>query len=133
MKHLRNPKVSAVGGPSLFPPGAPLQERLFAVVQTSWLAFGPSRARYMPVGGIRRTSEKELIGCNLLVRRRTILEIGGFDEGMFPNEENALLERLRFDRRTALSQVEGQRHSGQLIYDPRFIVHRRRPSSISRT
>ena len=104
--------VVVVGGPNVCPPDAPPLEQAFAAVMGSWLAFGPSRARYTPVGEARASGEKELILCNLMGRRDALLAAGGFDEALYPNEENALMDEL-------------QRRGGKLIYDPAFIVHRR--------
>ena len=82
----------------------------------SWLAFGPSCSRYRAVSVLRESSEKELILCNLLARRKDMLELGGFDESLYPNEENALMDEL-------------QKRGGKLLYDPDLFVHRRpRPS-----
>ena len=114
--HLSDPSVKMIGGPNLCPPDAPPLEKVFAVVLASWLAFGPSRARYAGVGNVRATSEKELILCNLLARRPDTLALGGFNEALYPNEENALMDEL-------------QKRGGRLLYDPQFCVHRRpRPS-----
>ena len=110
--HFSDARVKMVGGPNLCPPGAPALEQVFALVLASWLAFGPSCVRYAAVGRVRPASEKELILCNLLARRGAMLELGGFDESLYPNEENALMDEL-------------QKRGGKLIYDPRFIVHRR--------
>jgi len=110
--HFQNPKVRMIGGPNLCPPDAPALEQIFAVVLSSWLAFGPSRARYAAVGAVRETGEKELILCNLIARRDAMLELGGFNEALYPNEENALMDEL-------------QKRGGKLIYDPQLIVHRR--------
>ena len=110
--HFRSDEVKMVGGPNLCPPEAPFIEQVFAVVLASWLAFGPSRARYVAVGEVRSTSEKELILCNLLARRADLEQAGGFDEALYPNEENALMDAL-------------QRQGGRLLYDPRFSVQRR--------
>jgi succinoglycan biosynthesis protein ExoA len=110
--HFKDPEVVMVGGPNLCPPEAPEREQAFALVLGSWLAFGPSRARYTPVGFTRATSEKELILCNLIARRDAILELGGFNEALYPNEENALMDAL-------------QQRGGKLIYDPAFRVQRR--------
>jgi hypothetical protein len=79
---------------------------------STWLAFGPSRARYCATGGVRESGEKELILCNLVARRAALLELGGFDESLYPNEENALMDDL---------QAKG----GKMIYDPELIVYRR--------
>ena len=112
VEHFRDPNVQMVGGPNLCPPDAPFLEQVFAVVLASWIAFGPSRARYDRVGAARVSGEKELILCNLLARRATMLELGGFDEALYPNEENALMDEL-------------QKRGGKLIYDPDVIAHRR--------
>jgi succinoglycan biosynthesis protein ExoA len=116
--HFRDPKVQMVGGPNVCPPEAPPLEQVFARVLASWLAFGPSRARYAPVGQVRATSEKELILCNLVARRQAMLELGGFDEALYPNEENALMDEL-------------QKRGGKLIYDPQLLVQRRPRSSLN--
>ena len=112
VEHFRDPKVQMVGGPNLCPADAPFLEQVFAVVLGSWIAFGPSRARYDRVGAVRASGEKELILCNLLARRATMLELGGFDEALYPNEENALMDEL-------------QKRGGKLIYDPGVVAHRR--------
>lgn len=109
--HFADQKVKMVGGPNVCPPDAPPLEKVFAFVLASWLAFGPSRARYTPVGTKRETGEKELILCNLIARRAAVMELGGFNEALYPNEENALMDEL-------------QKRGGKLIYDPEFLVHR---------
>ena len=118
LAHFQDPQVQMVGGPNLCPPEAPKLERVFAVVLSSWLAFGPSRARYAPVGAARPASEKELILCNLIARRGILLELGGFDESLYPNEENALMDEI-------------QKRGGHLIYDPEFVVYRRPRPTLS--
>src|SRR5213594_934057 len=110
--HFTNPEVKMVGGPNVCPKDAPWLERLFAVVLGSGLAVGPSRARYTPVGTLRESSEKELILCNLISRRDVLIELGGFDESLYPNEENALMDDI-------------QKRGGKLLYDPEVVVERR--------
>lgn len=114
---LQDPSVKMIGGPNCCPAEAPGLEKVFALVLASALAFGPSRARYAPVGQVRESSEKELILCNLLARRDALLELGGFNEALYPNEENALMDEL-------------QKRGGKLIYDPDFLVFRRPRSSL---
>ena len=111
-EHFARPDVQMVGGPNVCPTDAPWVERVFAVALSSWLAFGPSRARYAPVGRLRESSEKELILCNLIARRQTLVDLGGFDESLYPNEENALMDDI-------------QKRGGKLLYDPDIIVERR--------
>lgn len=112
VEHFRDPRVEMVGGPNICPADAPLLEKVFAAVLSSWLAFGPSRARYASSGKPRNTTEKELILCNLLARRKAMLDMGGFNEALYPNEENALMDEL-------------QKRGGILKYDPDLIVFRR--------
>ncbi|MDW8310896.1 MAG: glycosyltransferase family 2 protein [Verrucomicrobiales bacterium] len=112
LAHFEDPNVVMVGGPNICPLDAPEHEQVFALVLASWLAFGPSRARYTPVGFTRATSEKELILCNLIARRDALLALGGFNEALYPNEENALMDQL-------------QQRGGKLIYDPAFLAYRR--------
>jgi cellulose synthase/poly-beta-1,6-N-acetylglucosamine synthase-like glycosyltransferase len=109
--HFSDPDVKMVGGPNICPADAPPLEQKFALVLGSW-ALGPSRARYTPVGTVRQTSEKELILCNLVARREALLELGGFNEKLYPNEENALMDELQAD-------------GGKLLYDSQLIVRRR--------
>ena len=104
--------VQMVGGPNLCPLDAPQIEKEFATVMANSLAFGPSRARYAPIGTLRESSEKELILCNLIARRSAFLEAGGFDEALYPNEENALMDEL-------------SKRGGKLLYDPEFVAERR--------
>lgn len=110
--HFQDPKVQMVGGPNLCPADAPGLEQCFALAMASWLAFGPSRARYIAVGKTRVSGEKELILCNLIARRPAMLELGGFDESLYPNEENALMDELA-------------KRGGIMLYDPEFLVYRR--------
>ena len=112
VRHFADATVQMAGGPNVCPNDAPPLEQVFAAVLSSWLAFGPSRARYVSVGKVRPTSEKELILCNLIARRETLLAAGGFNQALYPNEENALMDDL-------------QKRGGKLIYDPELIVYRR--------
>ncbi len=112
LTHFAHSDVQMVGGPNVCPSNAPRIEKIFSLVLGSFLAFASSRARYTPVGAARAASEKELILCNLMARRSALLESGGFNEALYPNEENAMMDDL-------------QRRGGRLIYDPELVVFRR--------
>lgn len=117
VRHFERANVKMVGGPNVCPADAPWLEKVFALVLGSWLGFFTSRARYITVGTVRETSEKELILCNLVARRQVMLDLGGFNEALYPNEENALMDEL-------------QKTGGKLIYDPQFVVTRRPRSNL---
>lgn len=112
LRHLSDAAVCVIGGPNTCPESAPGLEHAFAGAMSNKLAFGPSAARYRPIGAVRPTTEKELILCNLLMKRSAFLAAGGFDEALYPNEENALLDTL---------VAKG----GKLLYDPEMVVERR--------
>lgn len=106
----RDPTLGAVGGPaeSLPKPGFPA---LAATVLGEPWVMGKSAARYRALGRPRFTDERELILCNLCVRRSVFEEAGGFNEALYPNEENEFLERLR-------------RRGARLLYRPDALVKR---------
>lgn len=111
VRHFSDPQVKVVGGPNVCPPDAPLFERVLGLVMGSWLAFGPSRTRYHPVGKLRECGEKELISSHLIARRDAVLEVG-FDPKLWPNEENAMMNGIK-------------QRGGKLLYDPEFLSRRR--------
>ncbi len=111
VRHYDDPSVSVAGGPSLTPDtDTPLQHS-FSMVFTSAFGGGAMRNRYQRTGGVRITCDRELILCNLSFRRESFLAHGGFDERLYPNEENELLERI-------------MRDGGRLIHDPDLAVFR---------
>jgi len=117
VRHYDEPAVAAAGGPSLTPDtDSPLQHS-FALALASVIGGGGMRNRYRQMGEVRATCDRELILCNLSFRRELFLSHGGFDERLYPNEENELLERIR-------------RGGGRLIHDPGLAVFRSQRSSL---
>jgi GT2 family glycosyltransferase len=110
----REPDLSAVGGPALYE-GASFSGRLSAALLSEPLVTGRSASRYAARGRGRRSDERELILANLAVRRTAFERAGGFEESLYPNEENLLLERLR-DLRLPIR------------YEPSAVVTRPAPS-----
>lgn len=94
--------VAVVGGPSITPAGdSPLQQ-LIGYALASVFGSGAVYNRYRASGDTRKTTDKELILCNLAVRRSVFADLNGFNECLYPNEENEFLERVRSAGHTLL-------------------------------
>ena len=87
--------LEVVGGPVLLPAAAAPLEVIFQSLLSHSLLTGASSARYGSHGNLRKCDDAQLILCNLAVRRDLFLESSGFDERLYPNEENEWLTRLR--------------------------------------
>ncbi|MBI1920657.1 MAG: glycosyltransferase [Geobacter sp.] len=110
-RHFDATGVVAVGGPSLTPATDSSLQRAFGLAFASIFGGGGVRTRYWKTGRARSTGDHELILCNLSFRREQFLDHGGFDERLYPNEENELMDRL-------------VKSGGTLIHDPDLAVSR---------
>jgi len=105
--------VAGVGGPNLTNLSDSILQKAFGCALASRFAHARMSSRYRPEGKARTASEKELILCNLSVRKSIFLEEGGFNESLYPNEENEFINRLT-------------RKGYRFIYDPDLVVYRSR-------
>lgn len=105
VSHLQDPNVAIAGGPSIKPDKLSLLPYIFGKTFESIFCTGASRNRYVRSGKVRETTEKEIILCNMVMRREDFLIFGGLNERLYPNEENELMEKVR---------VSGKK----IIYDP---------------
>ena len=94
LDNMSDPSVAAVGGPSLTPEGDSRLQQLVGYALASAFGSGAVHNRYRVHGQTRETTDKELILCNLAVRRSVFMDCGGFNERLYPNEENEFLERV---------------------------------------
>ena len=116
--HYEDKDTAVVGGPSLTPSTDGTLQRCIGYVLGSYFGTLTMHARYSSVGKVRWSSEKELITCNLSLRREVFCKEGGFNEAIFPNDETELLSRLA--------------HRGhKIIYDPSVFVERSQRRSFS--
>jgi GT2 family glycosyltransferase len=100
-----------LGGPSLTPQSDNIIQKTFGATLSSIWATGPSSARYKAKGKMRQTDEKELILCNMFVRKEVFENCGLFREDLYPNEENEFLNRAA-------------KLKYKIIYSPDIYVHR---------
>jgi len=123
--------VAVAGGPSLTPSSDSLLQRLFGSALSSLLGAGAVRNRYRASGATRSTTDKELILCNLAMRRTVFIDSGGFDERLYPNEENELLDRIvargmKLIHSPAMAVFRSQRRSLRLFIRQMFSYGRGR-------
>ena len=88
------PFVSGVGGPIITAPTDGFLPQGFGLALSSPFGGSSIRARYKRLGVERRGTENELILANLSFRKSVFLGAGGFNENLYPNEENELLNKL---------------------------------------
>jgi len=91
---MSDPAVAVVGGPSLTPDEDSWLQQLFGQALASKFGSGAVSNRYRAHGETRKTTDKELILCNLAVRRSVFIDLNGFNECLYPNEENEFMERV---------------------------------------
>ncbi|MBI5416829.1 glycosyltransferase [Candidatus Poribacteria bacterium] len=118
IKHFFDPKTAAVGGPNLTPISDTFLQRCFNMGLSSKFANGKVSARYTKIGKIRESNEKELILCNLCVKRSIYMSMNGLNETIYPNEENEFMNRLN-------------KNGYKLIYDPDAFIYRSRRKNFS--
>ena len=90
-----HPEAAVLGGPELTPDTDSILQKSFGAVFSSPFAAGRSSFRYARGGALRESSEKELILCNMFIRKEVFEELKGFDERLYPNEENEFLSRVK--------------------------------------
>ncbi|MHB8172920.1 MAG: glycosyltransferase family 2 protein [Nitrospirota bacterium] len=89
-----DPEVAGVGGPIITSPSDGFLRRGFGLALSSPFGGSTIRARYKKLGPERPATEKDLILANLSFRKPVFLDAGGFNENLYPNEENELLNKL---------------------------------------
>jgi succinoglycan biosynthesis protein ExoA len=95
VKEFTDPKVAAVGGPSLteISNGIYFNELIAYALETY---FGAMRMRFRYSSQVgNRGSEYRLIGANLALRKAAVVKVGKFNEKIYPCDETELLRRLK--------------------------------------
>ena len=112
-------EIGVVGGPNIWVKEESFWSSMAGIIFESFFASLKMSSRWRPIGDCRRVDEKELILCNLAVRRDVFRKAGGFNEALYPNEENELLYRI-------------DKLGYQLVYHPGVLVFRPRRESFKK-
>ena len=86
--------LAGIGGPNITPETDGFLQKLSGYALASPFAHFNMSARYTPTGNVRLAGEKELILCNFSIRKDIFLHEQGFNESLYPNEENEFINRL---------------------------------------
>lgn len=108
-----SPEVALVGGPNLTPPSDPYLAHCFGYAMSSYFGTATMSYRYSIRGANKEVSEQYLILSNMCCRRSIFDEIGYFNEQLFPNEENELMNRIN------MAGYKNVYISGLVSYHPR--------------
>jgi len=106
-------EIGAVGGPNIWERKESFWSAMAGIILESFFAHWEMSSRYRPIGDFRRAGEKELILCNMAVKRKIFNALGGFREELYPNEENEFLNRL------SRGGFDSIYHPGIFVYRPR--------------
>ena len=110
--------IAGAGGPDLTPPDNTRLQHLFGYAMSSYFAHWKMRARYSQLGAERCSDEKELLLSNLAVKREVFFKLNGFNEKLYPNEENELMNRI-------------VKMGYKFIYSPDIKIYRDRRETLS--
>lgn len=121
MRFATDPDVAILGGPNITPADSPWNEKLYGAMMTSAFAAPMIRRRYMSHAreNERETSERELILCNLAMRKAMIPPAVRFRDTLLCNEENLFLYDCR-------------RHRLKIRFSAAIFVEHRRRGTLSR-
>lgn len=115
VKHFKNVKIAAVGGPAVTPPNDAILQKVSAAVFESYLGGGGARNRYLSIGRAKEIDDWPTV--NLLVRKSAFFEVRGFDSSYWPGEDTKLCLNLI-------------NNGYKIIYDPRVVVYHHRRKNL---
>jgi glycosyltransferase involved in cell wall biosynthesis len=107
-----NPKIAAVGGPGLTPPSDNKSQKITGAILSTFWGTGPYYYRF--VKGKPRMVD-DYPAYNLIVRRKTLMKVGGFANKFYGGEDTALCIKLV--------------NAGEkILYHPEVVVYHHRRS-----
>ena len=113
VKNFGDDMVAAVGGPASTAPSDNFRQKAGGDVLSGWMVGGVHLYRMLPRA---RREVDDYPTCNLLVRKSTFEDVGGFDSPYWPGEDTVLCWKLTHQAKK------------KIIYDPNVqVYHHRRP------
>ena len=88
-------RIAAVGGPAVTRKTDSLFQKCFGHALGAYFGSLGMSYKFKAYGWVKEATERDLILANLAMRREVFLAAGGFNEQLYPNEENELLNRLK--------------------------------------
>lgn len=114
LAYFNNIQVAAVCGPGVTPPSDSLLSQVSGWFWASPLGSGGAGTYRCWPGRVQEVDDYP--SCNLVVRKKDIGDVGGFDSGYWPGEDTKLCHDLVY------------KLNKKIIYDPKVLVyHQRRP------
>ena len=90
------PAIGVIGGPNITPPNSSRFQNISGFMLSTYLMTYRMSNRYLAKGIDRITDDKELILCNLAIKKDLLVKYNlEFNKYLHYNEENLLLEQLK--------------------------------------
>lgn len=128
LRHFSDPKIAAVGGPSITSSNDPYWAQVSGAAYESWMMSGAERRRYIPK---QECDVEDFPSCNLLVRRSAFEEIGGFGTDFWPGEDTefclALIKkgyRIRYEPKALIEHHRRASLEGHFKQLANYGLHR---------
>jgi len=106
-------RIVAVGGPAVTRQTDPFLQKCFGYALGAYFGSLGMSYKFKAYGWVKEATERDLILANLAMRREVFLAAGGFDERLYPNEENELLNRLKAQGYHFIYNAEALVYRGQ--------------------
>lgn len=106
----KHPEISAVGGPGLTPPLDGFRQKITGTILSTFWGTGPYSYRFIQQP---QRLVDDYPAYNLLVRRKDLIAVGGFNNKFYGGEDTALCMKLI--------------NAGyEILYDPEVVVYHHR-------
>lgn len=106
-KNLIDTDLVGVCGPSITPPESSFLEKVSGSIYESFLVSGPTIFRHLPD---KKRFVKDYPSVNMIVSKKALEEIGGFDINFWPGEDTKLCLEIY------------KKHNKELLYIPELVV-----------